>query len=70
MNLMNFFVLRNEFESLMRNLKFFRKNQKIAFTFLYFTLSIIILLEKRKILISAKMKKDCVKFQGKILLKT
>ena len=41
MNLMNFLVLKNPFESLMRNLKFLRKNQKIPFTFSYSMLSII-----------------------------
>ena len=57
-----FLVLKNAFERLMRNLKFLRKNQKIPFTFPYSTLSIIICSKKRKILISAKMRKDCVKF--------
>ena len=41
MSLMNFLVLKNAFESLMRNLKFLRENQKIPFTFSYSMLSII-----------------------------
>ena len=38
MNLMIFLVLRNVFKSLIRNLNFLRKNQKVPFTFLYSTL--------------------------------
>lgn len=38
MNLMTFLVLRNVFKSLIRNLNFLRKNQKVLFTFLYSTL--------------------------------
>ena len=48
--------------SLMSNLKFSRKNQKIPFTFLYPTPSTIIYSRKRKILIFAKTRKDCTKF--------
>ena len=65
-----FLVLKNASKSLMKNLKILSLNKNIPFTFLYSTLSIIIFWRKRKILISSKMRKDCMKFWDEIFLKT
>ena len=64
MDLKNFLVLKNAFESLMRNSRFLKENQKIPFTFsiLYVIYYTIYYSRKRKLLVSAKMRKDCVKF--------
>ena len=65
-----FLVLKNASKSLMKNLKILSLSKNIPFTFLYSTLSIIIFWRKRKILISSKMRKDCMKFWDEIFLKT
>ena len=65
-----FLVLKNVSKSLMKNLKILSLSKNIPFTFLYSTLSIIIFWRKRKILISSKMRKDCMKFWDEIFLKT
>ena len=65
-----FLVLKNASKSLMKNLKILSLSKNIPFTFLYCTLSIIIFWRKRKILISSKMRKDCMKFWDEIFLKT
>ena len=65
-----FLVLKNVSKSLMKNLKILSLSKNIPFTFLYSTLSIIIFWRKRKILISSKMRKDCMKLWDEIFLKT
>ena len=65
-----FLVLKNASKSLMKNLKILNLSKNIPFTFLYSALSIIIFWRKRKILISSKMRKDCMKFWNEIFLKS
>ena len=63
-----FFGFEKRIRKFDEELKVFEKESKdylpfyLPFTFLYSMLSIIICSRKRKILISAKMRKDCVKF--------